>query len=145
ALGASLTPQQVAWYHGQLGLSAMMPASNGGYTYAAPAASSVGLQTDPIAEALVQWRRLRQSSSLLFQDYANFLLAHPGWPGESAMRKMAEQQIQAGVTPPEGVTAFPPRCPPQTGSAQLRLAEAFYARGRPAEAQAAARAAWASG
>jgi len=145
ALGASLSPQQVAWYRSQLGLSAVMPASNGGYTYAAPAASSVGLQTDPIAEALVQWRRLRQSSSLLFQDYANFLLAHPGWPGESAMRKMAEQQIQADVTPPDTVIAFFTRFPPTTGTGQLRFAEALYARGRAPEAQAAAKAAWTSG
>ena len=145
ALGATLTPQQVAWYRSQLGLSAVMPASNGGYTYAAPPASSVGLQTDPTAEALVQWRRLRQSSNLLFQDYANFLLAHPGWPGEAAMRKAAEQQIQADVTPPDAVIAFLTRFPPQGGTAQLRLAEALYARGRPVEAQAAARAAWTSG
>jgi soluble lytic murein transglycosylase len=145
ALGATLTPQQVAWYRSQLGLSAVMPASSGGYTYAAPPATSAGLQADPIAEALVQWRRLRQSSNLLFQDYANFLLAHPGWPGESAMRKMAEQQIQPDVTPPDAVIAFLTRFPPQTGTAQLRLAEALYARGRPAEAQAAAKAAWTSG
>ena len=145
ALGASLSPQQVAWYRAQLGVSGAMPASSTGYTYAQPYASSAGLQTDPTAEALVQWRRLRQSSNLLFQDYANFLLAHPGWPGESAMRKMAEQQIQADVTPPDAVIAFLTRFPPQTGAAQLRLAEALYARGRPAEAQAAARAAWTSG
>ncbi|WP_246332053.1 lytic transglycosylase domain-containing protein [Sphingomonas chungangi] len=145
ALGASLTPQQVSWYRSQLGLSATMPASNGGYTYAAPAAGSVGLQTDPIAEALVQWRRLRQSSNLLFQDYANFLLAHPGWPGESAMRKMAEQQIQADVTPPDAVIAFFTRFPPTTGTGQLRFAEALYVRGRAPEAQTAAKAAWASG
>jgi soluble lytic murein transglycosylase len=145
AVGASLTPQQVAWYRSQLGLSAVMPASTGGYTYAPPAASSAGLQADPIAEALVQWRRLRQSSNLLFQDYANFLLAHPGWPGESAMRKMAEQQIQADVTPPDAVIAFFTRFPPTTGTAQLRFAEALYARGRAPEAQTAAKAAWASG
>ncbi|WBO24163.1 lytic transglycosylase domain-containing protein [Sphingomonas abietis] len=145
AVGASLTPQQVAWYRAQLGVSGAMPASATGYTYAQPYASSAGLQTDPIAEALVQWRRLRQSSNLLFQDYANFLIAHPGWPGESAMRKMAEQQIQADVTPPDAVIAFLTRFPPQTGAAQLRLAEALFARGRAAEAQAAARAAWVSG
>jgi soluble lytic murein transglycosylase len=149
ALGATLTPQQVAWYRSQLGLSAVMPVQQGtsptGYTYAQPYATSAGVQSDPIAEGLVQWRRLRQSSSLLFQDYANFLLAHPGWPGEAAMRKMAEAQIQADVTPPDAVIAFLTRFPPQTGTGQLRLAEALYARGRAAEAQAAARAAWTSG
>ena len=145
ALGASLSPQQVAWYRSQLGVSAAMPSSDGGYTYASPGAGSVGLQTDPIAEALVQWRRLRQSGNLLFQDYANFLLAHPGWPGESAMRKMAEQQIQTDVTPPDAVIAFFTRFPPTTGTGQLRFAEALYARGRAPEARTAAKAAWASG
>ncbi len=145
ALGASLSPQQVAWYRAQLGVSGAMPASDTGYTYAQPYASSAGLQTDPTAEALVQWRRLRQSSNLLFQDYANFLVAHPGWPGEAAMRKLAEQQIQADITPPDAVIAFLTRFPPQTGTAQLRLAEALNARDRQAEAQTAARTAWASG
>jgi soluble lytic murein transglycosylase len=146
---AALSPQQVAWYRSQLGLSAVTPIQQGtsatGYAYASPYATSAGVQTDPTAEGLVQWRRLRQSSSLLFQDYANFLMAHPGWPGEAAMRKMAEAAILPDVSPPDAVIAFFTRYPPQTGTAQLRLAEAFYARGRPVEAQAAARAAWTSG
>jgi soluble lytic murein transglycosylase len=149
AVGATLTPQQISWYRSQLGLSAVMPVqtttSPTGYTYAAPVATSAGVQADPIAEGLVQWRRLRQSSSLLFQDYANFLIAHPGWPGEMAMRKMAEAAIQPDVTPPDAVIAFLTRFPPMSGTAQLRLAEALYARGRAPEAQAAAKAAWTSG
>ena len=63
---ASLTPQQVAWYRSQLGLSGAASA------YASPYATSAGVQSDPTAEGLVQWRRLRQSSSLTFQEYANF-------------------------------------------------------------------------
>jgi len=136
---ATLSPQQVAWYRSQLGLSGSAAA------YASPYATSAGVTSDPTGEGLVQWRRLRQSSSLTFQEYANFLLAHPGWPGETAMRKMAEAAIQPDVTPPDAIIAFLTRYPPQTGTAQLRLAEALFARGRPAEAQAAARAAWTSG
>jgi soluble lytic murein transglycosylase len=151
AAAASLTPQQVSWYRSQLGLSAYSaPAAatapgTSSYSYAPPAATSAGLQTDPIAEGLVNWRRLRQSSSLLFQDYSAFLLAHPGWPGEAAMRKMAENAIQPDVTPPEAVIAFFTRYPPQTPVAKLRFAEALYARGRQPEAQVQARAAWAGG
>ena len=136
---ATLSPQQVAWYRSQLGLA------GSAYGYASPYAQSAGVQSDPTAEGLVQWRRLRQSSSLTFQEYANFLVAHPSWPGEAAMRKMAEAALQPDVTPPDTVIAFFTRLPPQTGSAQLRFAEALYARGRAPEAQAAARAAWTSG
>lgn len=131
---ASLTPQQIGWYRTQLGLS-------GAYSPYAVA----GVTTDPVADALVQWRRLGQSDGLLFQDYANFLVAHPGWPGEARMRKAAEASIQADATPPDTVIAFFTRFPPQTGTAQLRLAEALYARGRVPEAQAAARLAWIKG
>jgi soluble lytic murein transglycosylase len=150
AAAAALTPQQVAWYRAQLGLSsasAVTPpvSSTGAYAYAPPQAASTGLQGDPIAEALVNWRRLRQSSSLLFEDYSSFLLAHPGWPGEAQMRRLAENAIQPDVTPSPSVIAFLTRFPPQTGAGQLRLAEALYARGRAAEAQTAARAGWTSG
>jgi soluble lytic murein transglycosylase len=146
AAAAALTPQQIAWYRAQLGLSVTAPApATSAYSYASPIASSTGLQSDPVAEGLVTWRRLRQSNGLLFQEYASFLLAHPGWPGESAMRRTAEGAILPDVTPPDSVIAFLTRFPPQSGTGQLRLAEAFYARGRPTEAQAAARAAWTSG
>ncbi|USI73013.1 lytic transglycosylase domain-containing protein [Sphingomonas morindae] len=149
AAAASLSPQQLAWYRAQLGLAGASPvaaapaaplAPPGGY--APPYAASAGIATDPVAEGLVAWRRLQQSDGLLFQEYANFLLAHPGWPGESRMRRAAESAIQADVTPPDSVIAFLTRFPPQSGTAALRLAEALYARGRAAEAQAAARRAW---
>ncbi len=131
---ASLSPQQVGWYRGQLGLA-------GGY----PPSASAGVTSDPVADALVAWRRLGQSDGLLFQDYANFLVAHPGWPGEARMRKAAEAAIRPDGTPPDSVIAYFARFPPQGGSAQLRLAEALDARGRAPEAQAAARLAWTKG
>jgi len=149
AAAASLSPQQIAWYRSQLGLSAMMPVHQGtsatGYTYAPPPASAAGIASDPIAEAVVSWHRLQQSDRLLFQDYSNFLLAHPGWPGESGMRRAAERAIQPDVTPPDQVVAFFTRYPPQTNTGRVRYAEALAALGRTAEAQAAARAAWTGG
>lgn len=146
ATAASLSPQQIAWYRTQLGLSS--PASvpqEGSDAYASPPAASAGLTNDPIADGLVTWRRLRQTNGLLFQEYASFLLAHSGWPGAAQMRRTAENAILPDVTSPDSVTAFFSRFPPQTGTGQVRFAEALYARGRPAEAQAAARAAWTSG
>jgi soluble lytic murein transglycosylase len=149
ATAATLTPQQIGWYRSQLGLSAISPVQMGtsatGYTYAPPAAGTAGVQSDPIAEALVAWRRLRQSDRLLFQDYSAFLLAHPGWPGEAQMRRAAEGAIQPDAVPPDQVVSFLTRFPPTTGGGRTRLAEALFALGRPAEAQVAARAAWTGG
>jgi soluble lytic murein transglycosylase len=149
ATASTLSPQQVSWYRSQLGLSAVTPmqtsASATGYSYAAPPSTSAGVQSDPIAEALVTWRRLRQSDRLLFQEYSGFLIAHPGWPGEAQMRKAAEGALQPDAVPPEQVIAFFTRFPPVAGAGQVRLAEALFAAGRPAEAQTAARAAWTGG
>ena len=33
---------------------------------------------------IAQWRALQQTDALPFDSYAGFLLAHPGWPGETA-------------------------------------------------------------
>jgi soluble lytic murein transglycosylase len=144
AAAAGLSPAQVGWYRQQLGLSGVMPsaASATGYAYASPYAASAGVQTDPVAEAVVAWRRLQQSDGLLFQDYANFLTAHPGWPGEARMRTRAEAALLPDVTPPDAAIAYFTRFPPQSGTASLRYAEALYARGRAADAQQAARTAW---
>lgn len=134
---ATLTPQQAAWYRAQLGLT--------GSAYAAPMAASAGVTPDPVAEAVVQWKRLNQSDGLLFQEYANFLVAHPGWPGTARMRARAETAVQPDLTPPDAVIAFFSRFAPLSGTASLRYAEALYARGRPAEAAVAARRAWTLG
>ena len=42
-------------------------------TYSAPA----------VSYAIADWRRLRQSNGYSFASYANFLVANPGWPGET--------------------------------------------------------------
>ena len=134
AAAPSLTPQQIAWYRSQLGLSG-----------AAYDPAYAGVRSDPTAEGLVAWRRLRQGGGLPFQDYGDFLLAHPGWPGEAQMRKAAEGAIRPDVIPPDRVIAFFARFPPMTGGGKVRYAEALASLGRQSEAQAAARAAWVSG
>ena len=103
------------------------------YSYAAP---SVGT-------SLNDWRRLRQSSGYSFADYARFLIANPGWPGESTMRRWAEKAMQPGEYAPT-VIAFFAKDKPRTGNGWARLADAYVASGRAAEAVQAAREAWAS-
>ncbi len=148
ATAATLTPDQVAWYRARLGVSSasalpsqIAPADS--YVYAQPIGGA--LRSDPLAEALVAWNRLRQSDTLLFSDYATFLALHQGWPGEAGLRKAAEQAIAADVTPPREVAAFFAKYPPVTNTGRARLAEALLATGHGDEATVAARAAWAGG
>ena len=58
-----------------------------------PSPGAPAWREDVLLGSLSEWRRLQQSDSLPFQDYAAFLIAHPGWPGEMAMRRAAERQI----------------------------------------------------
>ena len=75
ALADTLNAQQKAYYRAQM---SGLPAS--------PIA-----KTDPVADALVQWSRLRKPGSYTFDSYANFLTRYPDWPGADAMRKAAEK------------------------------------------------------
>ena len=45
----------------------------------------------------VEWKRLQQSDNFAFSDYANFLLLHPGWPGETSRRAAAESAAGPGM------------------------------------------------
>jgi soluble lytic murein transglycosylase len=127
---AALGPAQRSWYAAQMGVpGAVAPAT-------AP-------QTDPVAEGLVRWKRLQQSDSWPFADYAGFLMQWPGWPGESAMRRAAERRLD-GVAAPD-IVRFLDRFPPLTTTGQARFAAALADVGRTAEAQEAARAAWLGG
>ena len=96
-----------------------------------------------VAYALNDWRRLRQSSGYAFADYARFLIANPGWPDDSKMRRWAEKAMRGGENPAT-VIAFFAGDKPRTGDGYARLAEAYSASGRMAEALEAARGAWAS-
>ena len=109
---------------------------------AAVQASSQASLTD-INYALADWRRLRQSSGYAFADYARFLNANPGWPGESGLRKNAEKAMRPGENA-NTVLAFFRTDEPTTGTGWARLAEANLSLGRQTEALAAAKAAWAS-
>ena len=85
---------------------------------AAVAPMAAVVQTAPtanaIATSIARWNSLRQSDNLPFTAYASFLLSHRGWPGETAMRRTAERQIEAGAAASEVVrffTEFPPLTP----------------------------------
>ena len=98
--------------------------------------------TDAVAAALVQWDRLRAPAyPATFEQLATFLLVNPGWPAEAVLRARAERAVGAATPSPERLAYFD-RYPPQGGGAVYRLAEAYAAMGRPADALATARRAW---
>lgn len=100
---------------------------------------------DPIQPVLSEWKRLQQSDNFPFADYARFLLAHPGFPGEASRRAAAETVLVDGGQDAATALRFFTRFPPRTAAGQLRYAEALAASGRLPEAQTAARAAWRRG
>lgn len=104
--------------------------------------SAPAWRDDVLQGVIAEWRRLQQSDSLPFRDYAAFLMAHPGWPGESAMRRAAERRIDAGGFDAAYLINFFTRFPPLTAAGQTRFAEALATTGRMAEARRNAAAAW---
>lgn len=98
-----------------------------------------------IGNAVTEWRRIRQSDNLPFSSYANFLLANPGWPGETGRRSAAETSLTSGAENPALVARFFGQFPPLTAAGKLRYAEALMATGRRNEAAQQARAAWRMG
>ncbi len=129
AATSELTREQIQWYAERLESAA--PRQAPGY-----------IQTDQLAEALVEWKRLQQSDSYPFADYANFLLLHPGWPGETSRRAAAETILDSGEDAPSLAIRFFERFPPLTGAGHLRYAEALAARGEMEAAAEQARTAW---
>jgi soluble lytic murein transglycosylase len=99
-------------------------------------------RTDPLWPAIDEWNRLRQSDRLPFADYARFLIAHPGWPGEPALRRAAERQILPDQTDPSLVAQFFDAYAPLSATGRVRYAEALAALGQTAKARDAAAAAW---
>jgi soluble lytic murein transglycosylase len=105
--------------------------------YAAPTRVMPG---DNVGYAIADWRRLRASTGYAFSDYARFLAANPGWPGESTLRRTAERQMRPGEAPLTVIQFFRSD-EPVSGNGWARLAEAHLATGKPTEGLAAARAA----
>lgn len=130
AHASELTPDQMAWYRAQLGLStvSVQPSS-----------------TNSVGDAVLEWRRLTQNGNASFDQLSRFLIANPGWPDADKMRVRAEKAIAIDSYDPARTLAYFTKYPPQTASGQLRYALALNATGRRDEANAAVRRAWTSG
>jgi len=93
--------------------------------------------------AIADWRRLRASEGYSFADFARFVNANPGWPGESGLRRSAEKAMRPGENA-NTVLAFYRSTEPLSGNGWARLAESSLTLGRATEALAAAKGAWPS-
>ena len=98
-----------------------------------------------LASAIAEWKALSARTGYGFDSYARFLLAHPGWPGELALRRAAEKSLDTAGWSPSSAVNFFRRFPALTSAGKTRFAEALGAIGARDEANAAARAAWVSG
>jgi soluble lytic murein transglycosylase len=130
AASSQLSQEQLQWYRAAL-MGGVVPAAQA--------------QANPLSDALLEWTRLRQSDNYAFSDYANFLLMHPGWPGETGRRAAAETVLDSGTWAPALVIRFFEKFPPLTSAGRLRYAEALVASGRQSEANEQARRAWRAG
>lgn len=114
-------------------------------TQPAAAARASATSNAELAAALAQWRALQQTDSLPFDSYAGFLMAHPGWPNETANRRAAERQAGNGYAAPANIAAFFRRYPPLTAAGAVAQAKALQTTGAFGAAQEAARNAWRRG
>ncbi len=133
AVSSQVVQDGAEWYRAQFAALAAQVLPS-----APPSASSLQYTID-------QWKRLQQSDRWPFSDYANFMLAHPGWPGETSRRAAAETSLGSGTDSPSLVVRFFERFPPLTAAGRVRYAEALAITGRRAEADEQARRAWRSG
>ena len=107
--------------------------------------SSAPSYSSGIAASIDRWNALRQSDSLPFSSYSSFLLSHRGWPGETAMRRAAEQRAATESVSPSEALRFFTVFPSLTAAGHAQLALAQQASSRRDEAAATARRAWAAG
>ena len=112
---------------------------------AQPTRSVAVVNDSALAVAISEWNAVRQSEALPFSSYARFLIAHPGWPGEAAIRKSAERAIRTDAEDPQLIAAYFGRFTPASATSTLRRAEALDAIGRRDEAKSVARRAWTMG
>ena len=98
-----------------------------------------------IADSIERWNSLRQSDSLPFSLYASFLTRNRNWPGETGLRRSAEQAMAREAVSSGEVLRYFDALPPLTPTGRAQLAFALLATGRRDEARDAARGAWTSG
>jgi len=100
---------------------------------------------DPLPAKVVEWMWLGAPGTRAgFERIAAFIAANPDWPGQSRLRRQAEESLSDRI-PDERVRAWLAEYPPITGWGRVRLAEALIRGGDRDEGIAMLRRAWAEG
>ena len=98
-----------------------------------------------IRATIDNWRRLASSDNHDFTAYADFLIAHPGWPEESRMRSNAERRVDPDLHDPNKVLAFFAQFPARSAQGKAVHALTLARMARLGEARDMARSAWIAG
>lgn len=110
-----------------------------------PRQSAQSVNDSALSVAISEWNSLRQSEALPFSSYARFLVAHPGWPMDTVLRRSAERALRTDAEDPNLVVAYFNRYSPTNATSALRYAEALDATGRRDVARTTAKRAWTMG
>lgn len=130
---------------GHLRFDGDMAASQASFLPAAAQAGFAPGSSAAIASDIARWNSLRQSDNQPFSAYASFLIANRGWPGEAAMRRAAERQIDPATVSPGEVLRYFAVHPPLSAGGRAHHALALLAAGELDRARQEARAAWHGG
>ena len=107
-------------------------------------ANLVAREPGRMGYAVSLWQQLTASKSYGFADYANFLVAYPGFPDAKKLQGFAEDRLRLEAVAADRLLAFFDKYPPASNFARAQYARAQMAL-RPATALEAARAAWRGG
>lgn len=84
-------------------------------------AESTARRTGPMAQALVDWQRLRAGQGV-FAEYLAFAGAHADWPGMALLHERAEDRLTADTPPADIVRWFATRQPMTAKGARAHIA-----------------------
>ncbi len=118
--------------------------ANDGSEWDTARAQLIASSRGDMAHAVSNWEMLVASDSLNFASYAGFLLAYPGFPEETKLRRNAERALERAHVEPGQIIALFDAQPPLSNAARAKYAMALHQAGR-SEAGNVARAAWRSG
>lgn len=100
----------------------------------------LALADDPVTKDVISWLRLRKGDAE-FADYGDFVNRRTDWPSMERVRAKGEEMMPESLDPQFVLNWFGDAIP-DSGEGAARLAEALYATGQDAKAQALLKDIW---
>ena len=110
----------------------------------AEAQAAAAQYVDPVVPKLVTYYRLMAPGASSYDEIVQFQATSPDWPLQASLTRRREEAL-AGMTDDASVSLACDKALPTLAGAMLRCAEAYQRGARPADATAAATAAWIAG